>query len=140
MKFRQARKRSLWGRKVNTVYKTWRGTSFELKKLRKPKFRLEAPDACCSDWIGNKVSIFISIIRHHLDSYRNVFISKTNCISFLCRKRVKETTIPCNGEKNIHIKWKKCKACSNFYSSLGTIEGRLRVLFLGFYIYMEAKS
>ena len=65
MKFRQARKRSLWGRKVNTVYKTWRGTSFELKKLRKPKFRLEAPDACCSDWIGNKVSIFISIIRHH---------------------------------------------------------------------------
>ena len=57
MKFRQARKRSLWGRKVNTVYKTWRGTSFELKKLRKPKFRLESSDACCSDWIGNSYSI-----------------------------------------------------------------------------------
>ena len=82
MKFRQARKRSLWGRKVNTVYKTWRGTSFELKKLRKPKFRLEAPDACCSDWIGNKVSIFISIIRHHLCySYRNV--SSQRLIVFL---------------------------------------------------------
>ena len=57
MKFRQARKRSLWGRKVNTVYKTWRGTSFELKKLRKPKFRLESSDACCSDWIGNSYTI-----------------------------------------------------------------------------------
>merc|ERR1719394_1815517 len=54
MKFKEARKRSLWGRKVNTVYKTWRGTSSELKKLRKPKFRLEAPDACCSDWIENE--------------------------------------------------------------------------------------
>ena len=52
MKFRQARKRSLWGRKVNTVYKTWRGTPSELKKLRKPKLRLESSDDCCSEWIG----------------------------------------------------------------------------------------
>jgi len=51
MKFRQARKRSLWGRKVNTVYKTWRGTPSELKKLRKPKLRLESSDDCCSEWI-----------------------------------------------------------------------------------------
>jgi hypothetical protein len=55
MKFRQARKRSLWGRKVNTVYKTWRGTPSELKKLRKPKLRLEQSENCCSEWIGNKV-------------------------------------------------------------------------------------
>ena len=66
MKFRQARKRSLWGRKVNTVYKTWRGTSFELKKLRKPKFRLEDPDACCSDWIGNKTSMFFANINYSI--------------------------------------------------------------------------
>ena len=52
MKFRQARKRSLWGRKVNTVYKTWRGTPSELRKLRKPKLRLDSSDSCCSEWIG----------------------------------------------------------------------------------------
>ena len=55
MKFRQARKRSLWGRKVNTVYKTWRGTPSELKKLRKPKLRLESSDNCCSEWIGTGI-------------------------------------------------------------------------------------
>ena len=54
MKFRQVRKRSLWGRKVNTVYKTWVGTSSELKKLRKPKLRLQSSDDCCSGWIGNR--------------------------------------------------------------------------------------
>lgn len=51
MKFKQAKKRRLNGRKVNTVYKTWRGTPTELRKLRKPKLRLEAADECCSDWI-----------------------------------------------------------------------------------------
>ena len=54
MKFRGTRRRSLYGRKVNTVYKTWRGTPSELRKLRKPKLRLEIDEECCSNWIRNQ--------------------------------------------------------------------------------------
>ena len=38
MKFRRVKKRTLVGNKVNTVFKTWRGTPSELRKLRKPKY------------------------------------------------------------------------------------------------------
>lgn len=51
VKFKAVKKRSLKGRKVNTVYKTWRGTPSELRQLRKPRLQLDAGDECCSDWI-----------------------------------------------------------------------------------------
>ena len=36
MKFKEMKRRTAVGRKVNAVYKTWRGTAGELRKLRKP--------------------------------------------------------------------------------------------------------
>ena len=54
MKFRRVKRASLSGRKVNTVFKTWRGTPQELKKLRKPKLTLASDDACCSDWLKSR--------------------------------------------------------------------------------------
>ena len=40
MKFKRIRRLSLKGNKVNTVYKTWRGTPLELRKLRRPQLSL----------------------------------------------------------------------------------------------------
>ncbi|QQP39127.1 Secreted frizzledrelated protein 01-05-2020, partial [Caligus rogercresseyi] len=39
---------------VKNVYKTWRGTPKELKKLRKPRLTLRPEDACCSGWIKDR--------------------------------------------------------------------------------------
>ena len=54
MKFKAFKRRSLVGRKVNTVYKTWRGTPSEMRKLRKPKLQLTNSDECCSQWIRDQ--------------------------------------------------------------------------------------
>lgn len=51
VKFKLIKKRSLHGRRVNTVYKTWRGTPADLRKLRKPQLELDPSDECCSQWI-----------------------------------------------------------------------------------------
>ena len=54
MKFRRAKKRVLYGRKVKTVFKTWRGTPDELRRLRKPKLKLRTSDECCSEWLQSR--------------------------------------------------------------------------------------
>ena len=54
MKFRRVRPRRLHGRNVNTVFKTWMGTTEELKKLRKPRLTLQDADGCCSQWISDQ--------------------------------------------------------------------------------------
>ena len=54
MKFRRVRKDTLYGRKVNTVYKTWKGTPQEMRKLRKPKLLLEPQDECCSGYVQDQ--------------------------------------------------------------------------------------
>ena len=54
MKFKEMKKRTAIGRKVNAVYKTWRGTPGELRKLRKPRLRLSADDDCCSGWLSSQ--------------------------------------------------------------------------------------
>jgi len=50
MKFKSVKRRSLRGRKVNTVYKTWKRNG-DFRKLRKPRLQLEADHQCCSKWI-----------------------------------------------------------------------------------------
>jgi len=54
MKFKEMRRRTAVGRKVNAVYKTWRGTPQELRKLRKPRLRLRESDDCCSGWLSSQ--------------------------------------------------------------------------------------
>ena len=51
MKFKRVKRKTLIGRNVNTVFKTWRGTPSELRQLRKPKLKLETSDGCCSNWL-----------------------------------------------------------------------------------------
>lgn len=51
MKMKRVKSQSLVGRKVNTVFKTWRGTPSELRKLRKPTLRLDGGAECCTDWV-----------------------------------------------------------------------------------------
>ncbi|XP_040568733.1 secreted frizzled-related protein 5 [Lepeophtheirus salmonis] len=51
IKFKKVKHRLLTGRKVKNVYKTWRGTPGELRKLRKPKLKLRPEDSCCSVWV-----------------------------------------------------------------------------------------
>ncbi len=41
----------LQGRKVSSVFKTWRGTPEEMRRLRKPRMRLESGAECCADWV-----------------------------------------------------------------------------------------
>lgn len=55
MKLREVEGRTLRGRKVNTVFKTWRGTPEELNALRKPTFVLDEPDECCSTRIDRSL-------------------------------------------------------------------------------------
>ena len=44
--------RGVVGRKVNSVFKTWRGTPAEMRRLRKPKMKWPDPEAgCCADWL-----------------------------------------------------------------------------------------
>ena len=50
MKFRDVRRRNIYGKKVNTVFKTWRGTPSELRRLRRPSLKLEADEECCGRW------------------------------------------------------------------------------------------
>jgi len=54
MKFKRIRRQSLKGNKVNTVFKTWRGTPLELRKLRRPQLSLERDSECCSDWLRDQ--------------------------------------------------------------------------------------
>ena len=54
MKFKRIRRQSLKGNKVNTVFKTWRGTPLELRKLRRPQLSLERESECCSDWLRDQ--------------------------------------------------------------------------------------
>jgi len=54
MKFKEMKRRTAVGRKVNAVYKTWRGTPQELRKLRKPRLRLRESDDCCSGWLSSQ--------------------------------------------------------------------------------------
>ena len=51
MKFKTIRKRNLQGRKVNSVYKAPRADKDALRKLRKPKLKLQSSDECCAQWI-----------------------------------------------------------------------------------------
>ena len=51
MKFKRIRRLSLKGNKVNTVFKTWRGTPIELRKLRRPHLSLDDASECCSGWL-----------------------------------------------------------------------------------------
>lgn len=54
MKFKEMKRRTAVGRKVNAVYKTWRGTAGELRKLRKPRLRVRDADECCSGWLDSQ--------------------------------------------------------------------------------------
>ena len=54
MKFKRIRRLSLKGNKVNTVFKTWRGTPLELRKLRRPHLSLDDASECCSDWLQDQ--------------------------------------------------------------------------------------
>ena len=54
MKFKRIRRRSLKGTKVNTVFKTWRGTPLEMRKLRRPHLSLDEESECCSDWLRDQ--------------------------------------------------------------------------------------
>ena len=54
MKFKDTKRRLAVGRKVNAVYKTWRGTPNELRKLRKPRLRLREADQCCTGWLSSQ--------------------------------------------------------------------------------------
>ena len=51
MKFKTIRRRNLQGRKVNSVYKAPRADKDALRKLRKPKLKLQSSDECCAQWI-----------------------------------------------------------------------------------------
>ena len=76
MKFKAVKRRSLRGRKVNTVYKTWRGTTSELRKLRKPRLELNESDLCCSQWIKShsKKQKFLVMGRNKENSLVPTFI------------------------------------------------------------------
>lgn len=36
------------------MYKTWRGTPLELRKLRKPTLNLDLASECCSEWLHDQ--------------------------------------------------------------------------------------